>query len=94
MPRTYNDNPTQLTQHQDYSVSLRLRRHSDGTGTPSMDMVLHGLEQAATSFQGSAFRVEEGRGMRGEGAADVAMYRKLAAQYQALADQVRQALAG
>lgn len=92
MTTTYNDNPTRLTQHQDYSVSLRLRRHSDGTDTPSMDMVLHALETAALSFTHQAMTCEEGRGRMGDTAAHAPDYHKLAARYNALADQVRRAL--
>lgn len=92
--QTYNDTPTKLTQHQDYSVSLRLRRNGDGTDTPSMDMVLHALETAANSFLGMALRIEEGNTRNGERLSDAVDYRKLQARYQALADQVREACRG
>lgn len=80
-----------LTRHQDYSLSLRLRLHGDGTETPSADDLLHCLEAGALGMQQMAMKCEQGLGLMGDRPQDAAGYLALAERYQRMADAVRAA---
>lgn len=80
-----------LTVHTDYTLSIRLRQHGDGTDTPSMDDIVASLQQAALSMRHMAATCREGRGRFGDTAASAPGYDRLADRYEALSKDINAA---
>lgn len=73
-----------VTRHEDYSVSLRLRRHGDGSDDPSMDDVVGSLQSAAGQMDVMALKFPH----------DAEGYRRLSVRYTALAAELWRACTG
>lgn len=79
-----------LTLHNDFSLSIRLRLHGDGTDTPSMDDIVASLQQAALSMRHMAAKCRDGTGLMGDRPSDAPGYDRIADRYESLAAQINQ----